>query len=550
MKSLFAWKHMIRIEKTDTIIDVASKIQNCQDETLFLEFPRGHSVLENYMLLKILKTTAGNRSITIVTHDILAKKLGAPLWIKYALFWDVQFFTEKKQENKSLLHHNYTFFEYFRFVIKRYAMRLTSFLWKKTGIKKEASIFTNSWFLFVVVAFFLSIGMLVFIFYFAISQTNITITPSLEVKTRALNIFYEAAPEEDSVLSKKRTISIYPKEASLSLSYVYKTTGVSLDQTARASGKIRITNELSEQIVFRPTTRLLSEDGLLFELPDWTRIPEATRENGVMIPGTLEVTALARINDVNGTYIGSRGNIPQNTYFTFPGLTSNQDRIYAVSIEDFTGWDDTIIPMISEEDMKNAHTILESMLKKEVLQKLKNQIQANNETYKTKNDILPLSDMLDYTDIQIEVADDVHVWDTKEHFTIFGSITLKTYVYNKANVINILSNDIKERIKSDTHKLLQIDEDSLAMSLILEKKEDPLTFKITTEINYMTSYDFSQILQEYTQKVKNSVAGIPTEEAKNILLNESRINSVKIENSPFFLKNIAKNPENISIKIE
>jgi len=247
---------------------------------------------------------------------------------------------------------------------------------------------------------------------------------------------------------------------------------------------------------------------------------------------------------------GREGGVEEETYFTFPGLTSNQDRIYAVSIEDFSGGDDTIIPMISEDDIKNARSLLESTLRKDVLQKMKNQIEEDNAIYKTKNDILPLSDMLEYTDLHIDFDDDVQVWDVRDKFEISGSITLNTYIYNKANVINILSNDIKERIKSDSHKLLTIDEDSLAMSLILERKDDPLTFKITTEINYVTSYDFAQILQEYQEKVKSTVSGIAVEEAKNILLNESRINSVKIENSPFFLKNIAQNPDNIFIKIE
>gem|GEM_PF-1514840 len=397
--------------------------------------------------------------------------------------------------------------EYFWFVLKRYATRFFTFLRKKTGLpKKEASIFTSSWFLFVVVGFLLSIGMLIFVFYFAVSQTYITITPSVAVKTRALNIFYEASPEEESVLSGKRIILITPKEATLSLTHEYKTTGVSLDETARASGKIRITNELLEEISFRPTTRLLTEEGILFELPTWTKIPAAKRENGELMPGTVEVTAFARIYDIDGKHIGKRGNIPEKTYFTFPGLTTNQDRIYAVSLEDFSSGDDTIIPMVSEDDIKNAKNLLESMLRKEVLQKLKDQIEADNAIYKTKNDILPLSDMLEYTDIHIEIEDGIQAGDVRDAFTISGNITLHTYIYNKANVVNILSSDIKERIKSDSHKLLTIDEDSLTMSLILEKKEEPLTFKITTEIDYVTSYDFAQIVGEYQEKVKSTVS--------------------------------------------
>ncbi len=49
---------MIKVLQSDTIIDVVNKINSCEDKELLIEFPFGHSILNNYMSLKILKNKA------------------------------------------------------------------------------------------------------------------------------------------------------------------------------------------------------------------------------------------------------------------------------------------------------------------------------------------------------------------------------------------------------------------------------------------------------------------------------------------------------------
>ena len=116
---------MIKVLQSDTIIDVVNKINSCEDKELLIEFPFGHSILNNYMSLKILKNKAWEKRITILTHDLSSKKIGTPLWINYSLVKDSEFHKEKniKQE---LLKHNFTFFEYFVFVIKKYITRFSN----------------------------------------------------------------------------------------------------------------------------------------------------------------------------------------------------------------------------------------------------------------------------------------------------------------------------------------------------------------------------------------------------------------------------------------
>lgn len=122
---------MIKVFETDTIIDVVNKMNACEDKEILIEFPFGHSILHNYMSLKILKNKAGNKKITILTNDLISKKIGAPLGINYSILKDGDFHKEKNLKQE-ILKHNFTFFEYFVFVIKKYYTNFLQFIGNKT----------------------------------------------------------------------------------------------------------------------------------------------------------------------------------------------------------------------------------------------------------------------------------------------------------------------------------------------------------------------------------------------------------------------------------
>ncbi|MDR0772450.1 MAG: hypothetical protein LBF15_05540 [Candidatus Peribacteria bacterium] len=66
---------MIKINKTDSIVDIIIKIKHNKEKEIVLEFPFGHPILHNYTSLKILKTKAEKRELIIVTNDQTAKKI-------------------------------------------------------------------------------------------------------------------------------------------------------------------------------------------------------------------------------------------------------------------------------------------------------------------------------------------------------------------------------------------------------------------------------------------------------------------------------------------
>lgn len=545
---------MIKVYEIDTIIDVVNKINNCEDKEILIEFPFWHSILHNYMSLKILKNKSGNKRITILTNDLISKKIWVPLWINYSILKDGDFHKEKNI-NQELLKHNFTFFEYFIFVIKKYFNNFIHFIWTKTwinGLKyyNPYNRVRKTWLFFLLVWFITSIWMLAFIFYFAVSKTYIEIVPEITIKTKANNIIYEEWKSDLSMISKELKVWVTKIGEKSSLKYTHKTTGIDYENTSRAQWTVVLINELREEQTFKPKTRLLNPDWFIFETTDWVKLPWKIRNaSWVTIFWTGKVNIIAKIQDAKWQFVWTKWNIKKST-FIIPWLKFNQDKIYAQLQWDTTWWKDDIKYLVWDKDIENAKLVLEEMLRKDVMQKLKSKIENDSKLSWVKYEILWIKDIIKYSKINIKTnPENIKIWDKIDKFELIGDVNIETYIFNKDEILTLLRNIINESLLEWTDKLMFIDENSLRMTVVLDKKENPLRVKATTEIDMWISYDFSNNGNYYNQKLKTLVLWLSNDEAMNILINEEKISNVIIKNTPFFIKKISSNLDNIIMKI-
>lgn len=545
---------MIKIFEQDTIIDVVNKMNSCQDKELLIEFPFWHQILHNYLSLKIIKNKAWNKRVTILTNDLASKKVWESLWINYSIIKDPEFFKERsiKQE---LLKHNFTFWEYFIFELKKYIRKSINFLWDKIWINslKYYSPYDkvkNSWIFFLMIWVLTSIWMLFFIFYFAVSKTYIEITPEVEIKSKAINIVYEEENTEKSILSWSSNIALKKVSETISLDDTFKTTWINYENTARATANVTFVNELREEQVFRPATRLLSSEWIVFETTGWVKIPGKTMTaSWETVFWTTQARAIAKIYDDKWKFIWSRWNL-ENALFTIPWLKFNQDKIYAKLEKPATWWWDNIAYLVWEDDIENAKKILEEKLQREALNKLKLKINEDNKLSNVKYEILPITNIINYSDLNINTIWEIKKWQKIESFDLKWSIKIEAYIYNKTHVINLLKQVVNEWLLSGTDRLMFIDDNSLRMSVVLDRQENPLKIKATTEVDAWISFDFDNNQNYYNQRLKSLILWLDNKEAMNILLNDTKINNVTISNTPFFIKKVSWNLDNIVFKIK
>ncbi len=539
---------MIKIKNKDSIIDIIKKIESCKDEKIVLEFPIGNSVLHNYTSLKLLKNKAKNKELIIITNDINAKKIWKRLWIKYSLLNN-----NNAIKNIDLLKYNYTFSEYFVFLIKSYLNEIKNFFSRnnisdsilfKNKKKKEK---TRIW--FFLLWLWLSIFLLFFIFYFAVNETYITIKPEITIKTKAKNFIFEENYEE--TISDDNIIKILPISTNISLEDIFWTSWVKQEWNIQSKWKVTLYNHLAENIDLIDNSRLQTGSWILYTI-DWSvTIPKAIKSSSwSIIPWKINVNISSKYFDSQWKFAWEKANIWTWVYMFFPWLKDLSNSIYAESISNLTWATNNYIKIVWEEDLDNAKLLFEEKLKKEALNELKNKIKEKNQNNNITYEILWIDDMIKYSNLEIKNVDNIKIWEERKNFTLTWSIQIDTYIFNKESVINKLKITINDSLLEDVENINYINENSLRLSNIIYQYSNPFEAKITTEIEVFYSLNFKSDTNQYLDKLRDKITWLEINEAKTILLNNSKISDVKIETRPFFMKTISNIKKNILFEVD
>jgi len=539
---------MIRIKKTDNLFDVINKIQkNTNNEKkIILEFPFWHHILYNKVALQSIKNIIGDKKVIIATSDILSKKIWKKLWFKYSIIKNSNFI-----EQKDLLKYNYSFFEYFKYEIRKL---ITIFLKSQKPLdprkhflkyykqKTHISIFISILILAILIFFY--------IFFFALSKTYVYITPDIQVKTKAHNFIFE---ENKNIKNNK--IELIPFSQTINIKKIIKTTWIKQDNKYIATWKVEFINKLTTEIKLLPKTRLESKNWIIYETKYWVNIPPAIKNKAwTLIPWKKEVEIIAKLKDKNWEISGIKSNIKRiNTILILPWLKKeDQKNIFARTLTEISWWNDIFIKILWKDDLKNSKQIFIQNLKKEAIKKLQKQIFLKNKESNITYQILKIDNIYEFTDINI-ILPELNIWDEIESFIIEWEITVKTYAFNISSVISKLKSIIEKSLLSEKEKLLDINNNSINIYpkiWIIYRLKNPLRIKATLEVEYNIEYNFKDQNNNYINRLKQIISWIDKEKAENILINEQLISNASIDIRPFFINKVSKYFKNIDFIVE
>lgn len=532
---------MIKIHKNDSIVDVIIKIKHNNDKDVILEFPFWHPILHNYTSLKILKNKAWKKDLVIITSDKTAKKIWKSLGIKYSI-----------ANNPDVIEYNYSFFEYFIYTFKNYFIELKDlFLGRNDdGIIGKYSKKYDGKIWYFITAFFLSLLLLIFIFYFAVNKTYIYITPKIEVKYKAKNFIFTEMWEDDSVFADN-IIKLKKIEKIISITDKFWTSWISSGSITNSRWKVTLSNYTDDKIDLVENTRLQTASWIVF-LIEWSvSIPKTeTWSWWEVIPWKIDVYAVSRNHDVDGKITWSRWNIEAWVSMILPWLDKeNQVKIYAVSASKFEWSNDNYKKVITDNDIENAKILLKWKLEKEALEAVNQEIKKNNEINNVQYEILWTNDVIKFLDFEVYWADNYLEWQEMESFELSWTIKILTYTYNKNLVITKMRTTINNSILSNIEEILEINSSSLRIANVLSTQENPLSITATIQIEVSIIHNFLSQSNTHSDRLKVIIAWLPKDEAEKILLNNERVSNVKIEIKPFFINNISKINDNIIFKI-
>lgn len=396
------------------------------------------------------------------------------------------------------------------------------------NIKKfHLQTYESKKYLFIMV-FFLEILLILWILWFIISlivpNATIMLQPSETTETIIYNVRYY--PNNDSQIGNE-TRFLYVPFYTWSLNYKHELTISTANSkyiTNPSHWQIKIYNKKDREYNIMKNTQFNTPDGLIFRAVDDFILPAWTEKN----PSETIITVEADEYDSNWELIGIRWNIPFKTqmYITKLEESSIKKEIWAESIEKFYWRDGEAIWTVTDDD-------IQQLKQKLIDQAYAKKVQIVNENFQsTWWLILPFETVTTTTFNNIQIPQ--LSWDNVS--------TIKWTAYVTYNYIYVLWSDlykvfmtyINER-QPENNVISRIDENTLQFlkdsntTTSDEIKKIWKSYAISTQINVIQTYDFENDPKQIFSDIKNNIAGMEVDEARNYILSTyDEIGSVKI----------------------
>ncbi len=560
-------KKICFIQIDEEITTIFERVKELPYKDIYLVVPKRAILLQSVVNLKILKQKLEeiNKGLAIITSDPNGMKLAHQAEIQVFDHFDIRKAKEvKEDENKEesallspvnatsneiddalpsrLPRKKASIFEVVKqlrgkekgfslktFLKERKANKLTKEslnLYLPGGVKKFLSI--------LLLGSFLLFG---FIAYVVLPGATLYIEPAADVISKGSNITLTPKP------NAPRELKSYPIESRVELTITHPSTGI-VSEGNNASGTLTIINKQNVPQDLIAQTRFQTDDGIIFRLQDAIRVPAASGET----PGTVEAYVVADVLDVNGVAVGARGNIGPSRFF-LPGLREEtRALVYAESYEDMSGGETLVRALVKEDDLLAAREKLENELREKAFAALKKQVLSEGNRLGLNLTLLEDSDVVLYQSPIINVPYEF-VNQEMDDFEISGSINISGVAYDYDALLALLKSEIVNA-QTPGKQLVRIDESSVSINVI-ELDNSNLIYKFTGSIQGIEEYEIDPKLEggsNLSKKIKEHIAGLSIEEAKDYVQNLPEVNKVEIKIWPLWSPTIPTLTENIKIK--
>jgi len=358
---------------------------------------------------------------------------------------------------------------------------------------------------FVIVSFIL----LLFVLYLSISSATIRITPVPQLVSSNLSV--DVVPEA----LQEGQISGYVISANFNQAEIfYLPQDGATPLEGNAGGIVTLINETTSDQALVATTRVLSEEGVLFRLDEQTTVPAGGQVDAI----------------VHADETGLLGEVGP-TQFTIPGLsTSLQDVIYAVSIDSMTGGVE-YIRVLTESDLEDAIVSLESKI-----------LEASEEELAALVDVEEF-DGVTYFVEEVERLADQEPGAEIGSFTLSLTLNVSAVYYSDEMLQDYAIADLSSRI-SENYDLADVSEDGAQVEVrSIDSENEQATLNVYIDGTAVISPS-SDVLD------KDRLVGRSPTEVMTILGASELIENVSVAFTPFWLKRIPSLKDHIKIIID
>lgn len=298
-----------------------------------------------------------------------------------------------------------------------------------------------------------------------------------------------------------------------------------------AKGTIIIFNNFSTapQILIA-TTRFEHPSGKIYRLDSRIVVPGAIMENGKLKPSSIEATVTA--DQLGPEYNIDSCNNSNNCKFTIPAFkgTSKYEGFYAISNEPISGGSKGAVPMVTNQDLKNAEQTLLDELNTKIEDDIKNKIPSELKIINTARSSLQIN----------KITSTANAGDYRQTFSESLTGEVDVLAFKESDLVNLIK-EINNKIKPDKY--------SYCENPKIEYKDATADFK-KGQLKLTLSYTMTLCYSLNTDEIKNSIKGKALKDLNLILNSFDGIENVKVKLYPFWLRKVPEKENKIHIFID
>ncbi len=573
-------KRVIFVESDDELIDIYEKLKMVKAKRIYLVIPQRAMIFQSIINLQILKNHLDQekKKIYFITNDLnginLAKRLNIKVYDKVNNDNSPSLFSSKSDDDKlkikplkasvnAIIDHTPTRLSEKKLSISEILNRggrqqkavsddlikddkkiISPVKKKKENPALKFKISTPN--KGPLVAFLSLSSVIVFaIFYIALPSATIILTPSASVLEKSVNITLLDNSKNRRELESFpfNTIASFPISHEISRQVSYTSTGKKISERGgNAKGFITIYNSSSSNWPLIANTRFQTNEGIVFRIKEGVNVPRNS---------SVRVFVEADVVDAYGLIVGERGNIGASKFF-LPGLSEeNRTKVYAESEDSMEGGITDFVTYISDDDIVAVKNKASDILKKEIVDEIKEEIAKISRENSKSIEYVLLEDgsSLKFSDVKYEI-DPALIGSEILEFTISASLTASGIYYDRNSMLDILRAELLTQ-KSPQKELLRINENSSSYK-IFERDDSIGKIRLTANIKGIEQYDISDKTEtgrRVLDKIRSHIAGKDIEYTKNYIQNLSEVNKVEIKSWPAWSPTIPKLEENIKFEV-
>lgn len=344
-----------------------------------------------------------------------------------------------------------------------------------------------------------------------------TLSATLDTKLSQVNIDERKIPAQ--VVEAKKEISL-----------VSESTGFK-DFNQKAQGSIVVYNEQDFEQPMIPS-RFQSENGNIYWSQRNILIPPRHKEDGQMVPGTLQIEVVA---DGAGPDYNLNCSEQNSCRFTIPAWkgTDKFEKVYARATTPLLGGEAGESKVVTESDLKVAGQVIQEKGRKEAMDALQSS---------TPEGFRLVKDSLEFEIGQITF--DKSAGQIGDTFTATGQLSAKAFIINQATLSDFIDTLVKARIEPGKRTFPETIEANFSTEA---KSFQEGTASVNLVIKEEAGWEID------SQALKSKLAGKSLPEARRILLQEDKIDSAQVRLGPtgaFWVSTIPGRQSQISITVK